>query len=85
MKRIDQIRAMPVDEIAKLLSEEFEAGRIAKWFDKTHCKICLTIEVLTRNGKKEKWNECYFQGHCPSQNCIEDIVKIWLESEVEND
>ena len=84
MTNYDRIKDMSIEELSSIIGfyvwEEF---CFCKWFNKEKCENCKNIEVRF-NGKTQQWKECEFEGICPLVESEKDIIKLWLEQEVES-
>lgn len=85
MTNFEKIKQMSVDELSILMGfYVWEESCFYKWFNKTKCKNCKNIEVQIY-GKTQQWKECEFEGICPLFESEKDIIKLWLESETDNE
>jgi hypothetical protein len=92
MTVFDNIKSKNIDELATWLDEncEYDGTLWCKWWDEHYCQNCesITAFVPYLNGEYEcayceANGKCRFfqeMDHVPSGK---EIVKMWLESEVE--
>ena len=88
----DNIKSKNIDELAIWLDENcvYDDSSWCKWFDESYCQRCES--VITSVPYLDGEHECaycevngkcrFFQDMDEIPSC-KDIVKIWLESEVE--
>lgn len=88
----EEIKTMDIDELSKWIDEngQFDGSPWMKWWNSTYCHNCESVMAFVPylNRKREcAW--CELNGKCkffPEMDRVpscKDIVKIWLESEVE--
>lgn len=95
MNNFERLKQMDIDQAAEWLDKhgQFDSSPWMKWFDSTYCKKCETIRARLVDPDKE--NECSWcelnEDKCkffPDQDETPEgkqIVKLWLESEVEDE
>lgn len=92
MTRFEELKNMNIEALVEWLDEHgtYEGASWQRWFDESYCQKCETViaSVPYLNGEHEcTWCEVngkcrYFQDMSGVPSC-KDIVKMWLESEVE--
>lgn len=87
------IKSKDIDEFAEWLDKygKFDNSPWIEWFDKKYCKKCMSEYVYSKRFEKEiecAWCEIYKKcKHFPDLDWSpdnEDIIKLWLESEIED-
>jgi len=88
-------KSLDIDQLADWLDANgmWDNSPWSKWFDSTYCQRCESVKATVEDdfGQREcefAWceleNRCrYFPDHDDVPDCKE-IVKMWLESEVED-
>ena len=72
MTNFEKIKQMSVEELAALMGVYvWEDNIFSKWFDKEMCQKCSDYT--------------YCEGECPFFKDEKDIVRLWLESEADNE
>ena len=72
MTNFEKLKQMSVDELAALMGVYvWEDNIFSKGFDKEMCQKCSDYP--------------YCQGECPFFKDEKDIVRLWLESEADNE
>lgn len=90
----DMLKAMNVDQLTEWLDKNgmLDNSPWSKWFDSTYCQNCEDIEKeYESNGRyaKMRFAWCEIHNRCkffPDRDEVPDckeIVKLWLEAEVE--
>ena len=88
----DKLKAMPMDELAKWLDEngQFDTAPWMMWWDKTYCRNCPDIMCHYEDSDYEfpcayceLHKKCMFFPDMDEEPSSLEIVKMWLESEVE--
>ena len=95
MNNFEKLKQMDIDQAAEWLDKhgQFDSSPWMKWFDSTYCQNCETVETRLEDFDKDvvcAWCEvhddkCKFfpdQSEAPEGR---QIVKLWLESEVEDE
>lgn len=85
MTNYERIKNMSVEEMVEFLSDISQKGNESKpfeRFDKKYCNVCPTVEVVW-NNRTEQWHECEFEAICPHYSNDRDLIKLYLESEVD--
>ena len=94
MNNFEKLQSMSIEELAEWLGANgmWDNSPWSKWFDSTYCKQCEPVKAAVEDyfGKREcnfAWCELehkcrYFAEHKDVPDSRE-IVKMWLESEVE--
>lgn len=89
------LKEMDVDQLAEWLDKNgmWDNSPWSKWFDSKYCQQCESIKAIVEDdfGNREcefayceLENKCrYFEDHEEVPDCKE-IIKMWLESEVNN-
>ena len=94
MNHFEQLKNMNIDELSKWLDKhgKFDDGPWTKWFDKEYCKNCEPIKCHYKDSEYEiNCAYCELEHKCkffPDFDDVpnnEDVIKIWLELEVDND
>ena len=96
MKIFDSIINKNIDELAEWLDEhcDFDGALWWKWCDKNYCGECEPIESESTNVFGYPIGECAYceiNGNCRFFKEMEEIpnskqiIKMWLESESENE
>ena len=92
MTNFRKLQSMSVEELAKWLDVNgmFDGSLWNQWFDKCYCSQCEPIEAhYKESGRICKCAYCEINDTCkffPNFNYVpgnEDVVKMWLEAEVE--
>ncbi len=92
MNNFEKLRSMSVEELAIWLDKhgQFDNNPWVTWFDRKYCKNCEVIVCKYEDGEREfPCAYCEIHDVCkffPEFNYIpgdEDVVKMWLEAEVE--
>lgn len=95
MNNFERLKSMSVEEISQWLDKNgmWDNSPWSKWWDKKYCSKCESVEVTVEDdfGEREcefAWceleNKCrYFEDREEVPDCGE-IIKMWLEAEVEN-
>lgn len=74
MTNFEKIKQMSVDELSNLMGVYvWEDNIFSKWFDKEMCQKCSDYRCYGREGE------------CPFFKDEKDIVRLWLESEADNE
>lgn len=90
----DKFRSMNIDELAEWIDEhgEFDGSPWMSWFDQQYCKNCEYIMCKYEDGEREfPFSYCELNGNCkffPDLDDVPDnkmIIKMWLESEVQDE
>ena len=85
MTNFEKIKQMGIDELSILMGfYVWKESCFYKWFNKVKCENCKNIEVQIY-GKTQQWKECEFKGNGPLFESEKDIIKLWLESEADNE
>ena len=94
MKVFDTIKSKDIDELAKWL-DEYETSDFSpwiEWWDKNYCQKCDSIITYVSYLKREaecSWcevnNKCKFFDNLDETPSNEQIIKMWLESEIDNE
>lgn len=93
----DRFKSMNIDELSEWLDEYgmFDGSPWIEWFDKSYCQKCDSVigyyssELENEPRKGHEFAYCELNGYCRffnEMNAIPDnkqIIKMWLESEVE--
>lgn len=90
----ERLKSMSVDELAEWLDEngKFDNSLWMQWFDQKYCKNCEDVErhyesdgYYTRMcfAYCELNHKCRFFPNLDDAPNNEDIIKLWLEEEVE--
>lgn len=96
MNVFEKIQSMNIDEFAKWLDEhgEFDGSPWMKWWDKNYCNKCELVVVDPQDDKlnyyfsnEYSWCElnddkCKFFMDMDKMPTCDQVVKLWLESEV---
>lgn len=94
MNNFERLESMSVDEFAEWLDKNgmWDNSPWSKWFDSTYCQNCEDIKKeCESNGlyAEMRFAWCEVHNRCkffPDRDEVPDskeIVKMWLESEVE--
>jgi hypothetical protein len=94
MTKFESIKSKNIDEFAEWLDKygAYDGSEWCEWFDKNYCRKCESEYVYVEMFKNEQpcaWcelhNKCkFFEG----VNDIPDnkqIIKMWLETEIEDE
>ncbi len=93
MNNFEKLKSMSVEELAKWLDKhgQFDNSPWITWFDQKYCKNCEDIMCKYEDGEREfPCAYCEIHDTCkffPNFNYVpgnEDVVKMWLESNVED-
>ena len=94
MKVFDEIKSKDIDEFAEWLDKEcgwFEGAPWSEYFDNTYCKNCEGVKVyaeyLNRDveyGWCELYGKCKFFENLDKVPDNKQMIKMWLELEVED-
>lgn len=81
MKVFDDIKSKNIDELAEWLDKygAFDNSPWIKWFDENYCSRC---EPESEYGWCELNGKCKFFEDMDDIPCCEQMVKLWLESEI---
>ena len=92
MTRFEQIKLMDIDELSEWLNrqESWDTSPWVDWWDSTYCQNCESVMAFVPylNGEHE-CSYCELNGKCkffPEMSEVPDnkeMIKMWLESEVE--
>ena len=94
MNNFEKLKSMSLEELADWLDKNgmWDNSPWSKWFDSKYCRQCQPVEATVEDdfGKREcefAWCELehkclYFAELEDVPNC-EEIIKMWLEAEVE--
>lgn len=92
MTNFENIKAMSVEELASWLDKHgrFDNSPWIAWFDTLYCGNCEPIICHYPESKREfSCSYCELEGQCkffPDMDHVpdnEDIIKMWLQLEVE--
>ena len=80
-QHIKEMNKKEMIQFIKDLTENQYDNQIDKWFTAKYCDKCTTTEVVWGN-EKQYWHECDFEGKCSYQSSNEDVIRLWLDSEM---
>ena len=93
MNNFERIKEMNIDELTALfdkLDEGYDNAPWSEWFGETYCDNCdLIMAYAEYAGKELEFGWCELNDGCkffPELDDIpspEQVIKFWLESEVE--
>ena len=92
MTHFDELKSKNIDELAEWLNKykQFDSSPWMKWFNENYCKKCPPIMCKYKDGTKEfPCTFCELEHRCrfflKFDNVPDNkqIIKLWLESEVE--
>jgi len=95
MTNLERLRSINIDDLAEWLDEygAFDGSLWIQWWDNKYCKNCESIMVKWPDSiDPETLHECAYceiEGNCrffPEITEVPDnknIIKLWLESEIE--
>ena len=92
MTRFEELKNMNIDALAEWLDKYGRYGDAPwdKWFDESYCQKCESVRVFVPylNGEHECGyceanNKCRYFMEMDELPDSKDVVKMWLESEVE--
>lgn len=93
MKLIDNFKLKNIDELVEWFDENcnFEYAPWHKWFDNNYCHKCPSeIGKCTYTGREMEFcwcevndNKCKFFPNMDSTLDSKQVIKMWLESEIE--
>ncbi len=94
MNNFDKLKSMSVEELAIWLDKngQFDTAPWTLWFDRNYCSNCPSVMCKYEDGERE-FHCAYCEIHdvCkffPEFNYVpgnDDVVKMWLESEAEDE
>ena len=94
MNNFEKLKSMSVDELAKWLDEyvSYDDSPWCNWFDQQYCKNCEDIECKSADDSQkyicaycEIYDNCRFFADKNDVPDSLDTVRLWLESEVEDE
>lgn len=92
MTRFEEFKNMDIETLSKWINEhgQYDGSPWSQWFDRTYCQNCKDIICHYPDSPHEfpcAWCElndkCKFFPEMDEQPDSKEIVKMWLESEVE--
>lgn len=98
MTRFEELKNMDIEAFAEWIDEngQFDGSPWMMWWDEKYCNKCPSETVyVTKRNSEYQWQTQYECAWCEThdkcryflelkeQPSCKDIVKIWLESEVE--
>jgi hypothetical protein len=93
MNNFENLKSMSVEELAEWLDANgmWDNSPWSQWFDSKYCRQCESVTAYVPDFNREcdfAWCELehkcrYFADHEDVPDCRE-IIKMWLEAEVEN-
>jgi hypothetical protein len=93
MTNFENLRSMSVEQLAEWLDKhgQFDTAPWTTWFDRKYCNNCEAVMCKYEDGEREfPCAYCEIHDVCkffPEFNYVpghEDVVKMWLESEVQD-
>ena len=94
MNNFEKLQSMSVEDLAKWLDKNvsYDDSPWSDWFDKKYCKNCEDIVCKSPDdSRKYVCAYCEIYGNCRFFSNLDDVpdseetVKMWLESEAEDE
>lgn len=88
MTVFEKFKSMSIDDFAKWYEDKlYEEDPCIDWWDNTYCKKCMADDSYESDGLSYEW--CNIHGKCKYFQELDNVpdfkqmIKIWLESEID--
>ena len=91
MNVFDSVKNKNIDEFADWIDKcfSFDGAPFWRYWDKKYCRKCEAVTIIDDDGNEKDFSYCERRGRCRFFKEMDDIpstkeiIKMWLESEVE--